>query len=330
MSWVYRRPFRPQQKRKLTPSLFTAVTGDQTISPSLVSQLLAGVDPAITTGNVNLTPSLVSQLLAAVDPAVTTGNVNLTPSLVSQLLAGVDPAVTTGNVNLSPSLVSQLLAGVDPALTSNINLSPSLVSQLLAGVAPALTTGNVNLTPSLVSQLLAGVDPAITSNVNLVPSLVSQLLAGVAPSLTTGNVNLSPSLVSQLLAGVAPTLTGGSLISIAAGFDIARFYRANETPYFDIYSDYYDTQLDPLLVLVVGLPRSVGIGFRTVEAWETASGHFALPVVPRHPLAKKEAIEFVFVAWDANKGDTQAVLTTAINAALTAAGYTRPNGVAIT
>lgn len=197
-------------------------------------------------------------------------------------------------------------------------ITPSLVSQLLAGVDPAITTGNVNLVPSLVTQLFAAVDPAITTgNVNLSPSLVSQLLAGVDPALTTGNVNLSPSLVSQLLAGVDPTITGGSQISIAAGFDIARFYRHNISG-------------DERLVLVVGLPRSVGKGFRADESWETASGHFALPVVPRHPVSKEDAIDFVFTAWDTNKTDTQAVLTTAINSALTSAGYTRPNGVAIT
>ena len=273
MSWVYRRPSWPQQRRKLTPSLFSSASAAQEITPSLVSQLLAGVEPAITTGNVNLSPSLVSQLLAGVDPTLTTGNVNLSPSLVSQLLAGVDPAITTGNVNLSPSLVSQLLAGV----------------------APTITTGNVNLTPSLVSQLLAG----------------------VAPAITTGNVNLSPSLVSQLLAGVAPLVTGGSTFSIDTGFDIARFYRHNISG-------------DQRLVLVVGLPRSVGKGFRADESWDTVSGHFALPVIPRHPVAKKDATDFVFSAWDANKNASQATLTTAINSALTNAGYTRPNGVAIT
>lgn len=119
-------------------------------------------------------------------------------------------------------------------------------------------------------------------------------------------------------------------VSIAAGFDIARFYRGRETPYFDIYTDHYSSRLEPLLVLVVGLSRTAGKGFGSDEAWETASGHFALPVVPRHPASKKDAIDAVFTAWDTNKTDTQAVLTAAINAALTTAGYTRPQGVAIT
>ena len=356
-------------------------TAGQDITPTLVSQLLAGVDPAVTS-NFDVSPSLESQLLAGVDPVITTGNVDLSPSLESQLLAGVDPVITTGNVDLSPSLVSQLLAGVDPALTSNVNLSPALESQLLAGVDPAITTGNVNLSPSLVSQPLAGVDPALTTgNVNIVPSLVSQLLAGVAPALsveltpslvsqllagvdpaiTTGNVNLSPSLVSQLLAGVDPAVSGDdttitpSLVSqllagvaptvtsninivptlvsqlltaidallvtndgsIIAGFDIARFYRHNISG-------------DERLVLVVGLPRSTGKGYRADESWDTASGHFALPNDPRHPIAKSYAVLTVFDAWDTNKNASQATLTSAINAALTARGYTRPNGVAIT
>ncbi len=288
--------------------------GDQILSPALVSQLIAGVAPAITTGNVDLAPSLESQLLAGIDPAVTS-NVNLAPSLESQLLTGVAPAVTTGNVNLSPALVSQLLAGVDPALS--IDVTPALESQLLAGVDPAVTTGNVNLSPALESQLLAGVAPTVTTgNVNLVLSLVSQLLAGVAPAITTVNLDLSPELVSQLLEGIDPAVGGGEH-SLAPGFDIARFYRRNISG-------------SELLVLVVGTPRSVAKGFRADESWDHISGHFALPAEPRHPEAKKEAIGQVITAWDANKTASQAVLTAALNAALITAGYTRPHGAPIT
>ena len=197
----------------------------------------------------------------------------------------------------------------------SIDLTPSLVSQLLAGVDPALTTGNVNLVPSLVSQLLAGVDPVVANvtGLDITPSLVSQLLAGVAPALS---IDIAPSLVSQLLTAIDAILVTNAP-SITAGFDIARFYRHNISG-------------DERLVLVVGLPRSVGKGFRADESWETVSGHFALPNDPRHPIAKSFATLTVFGAWDANKTDTQATLTTAVNAALTARGYTRPNGVAIT
>ncbi len=295
-----------------TPTLHEAAAGAQTISPSLVTQLLAGVDPAL---SIDVKPALESQLLAGVDPAVTS-NANIVPSLISQLLAGVDPAITAGNVNLSPSLVSQLLAGVDPTVTSNSDIVPSLVSQLLAGVDPAITAGNVNLSPSLVSQLLAGVDPAVSSGVqDLTPSLVSQLLAGVDPAVTS-NINIVPTLVTQLLTAIDALLVTNDG-SIIAGFDIARFYRHNISG-------------DERLILVVGLPRSTGKGFRADESWDTASGHFALPNDPRHPIAKSYAVLTVFDAWDNNKNASQATLTAAVNAALTARGYTRPNGVAIT
>ena len=173
-----------------------------------------------------------------------------------------------------------------------------------------------DITPSLVSQLLAGVDPALTTgNVNLTPALVSQLLAGVAPAITTGNVNLTPSLVRQLLAGVAPTITPGVAISLV-GSDVARFYRHNISG-------------DERLILVVGFPRGTASGFGRAETWDVVSGAFALPAVPRYPASKKDAMNFVFTAWDSNKTDTQAVLTAALNSALITAGYTRPDGKAI-
>lgn len=178
----------------LTLQVSTGAAAGQEITPALVTQLLAGVDPAL---SIDITPALESQLLAGVAPQV---DLNLAPALESQLLAGVAPAITTGNVNLSPALESQLLAGVDPQV--DLNLTVSLVSQLLAGVDPAITTGNVNLSPALVSQLLAGVDPTLSG-----------------PEIT-------PALVTQLLAGVDPAVGGGEH-SLAPGFDIARFYRHN-------------------------------------------------------------------------------------------------------
>ena len=112
--------------------------------------------------------------------------------------------------------------------------------------------------------------------------------------------------------------------AISAGYDTARFYRRNTTPYLDVYTDFYDTQSDPVLVLSLGLVNSPKEG----NPWQVASGHFAIPnqgIVAE----KAAAILIIATAWTNNKTQPIATLLAAINSALTTEGYTRPNGAAI-
>lgn len=112
---------------------------------------------------------------------------------------------------------------------------------------------------------------------------------------------------------------------ITNGYDNVRFYRRNTTPYSDVYTDFYDTQGDPVLVLSLGLVNTAGDG----NTWQVASGHFAIPnqgVVAE----KAAAVVVVTNSWNTNKNEPIATLLSAINSALTTEGYTRPDGVAIT
>ena len=88
--------------------------------------------------------------------------------------------------------------------------------------------------------------------------------------------------------------------------NVVRFYRLGATQF----------------VLVQGLPRSGGKGYRTDESWATASGKFNDPT--------SSAMSAVKSVWVANKAANDATLTSLVNTALTSAGFTRPDGSVIT
>lgn len=102
----------------------------------------------------------------------------------------------------------------------------------------------------------------------------------------------------------------------SSGVDKCRFYRLTTTP--------------AILVLVLGTNRSTDVGYRSLgEAWETASGVFALPNTRRHPTEKQVCIQKMKSVWDDFSTASQSDFTTAMNLALNQAAYTQEDGSAV-
>ena len=92
------------------------------------------------------------------------------------------------------------------------------------------------------------------------------------------------------------------------GIDNCRFYRLTTTP--------------AILVLVIGTNRGTDVGYSSLgEAWETASGVFALPGTRGHPFEKNICIRKMNQVWTDFETDTQSNFTTAMNLALNQAAY---------
>ncbi len=102
-----------------------------------------------------------------------------------------------------------------------------------------------------------------------------------------------------------------------SGIDNCRFYRLTTTP--------------NILVLVIGTNRGTDTGFSSLgEAWETASGVFALPGTRGHPEEKNVCVRKMRPVWDDYASVSQADFTTAMNLALNQVGYLTAAGAAIT
>ena len=103
----------------------------------------------------------------------------------------------------------------------------------------------------------------------------------------------------------------------SSGLDDCRFYRLTTTP--------------AILTLVLGTNRGTDSGFIAPgEAWETASGVFALPNTRRHPFEKNICIRKMSQVWTDFETDTQANFTTAMNLALNQAAYKTAAGGTMT
>ena len=114
-------------------------------------------------------------------------------------------------------------------------------------------------------------------------------------------------------------------------------YLVDHAPRYSDGSGHYDTCQfyrntgSTNLILVVGVDRNAAVGFPPLgEPWETASGTFSLPGTRRYPKEKNVCIEKTAQAWTDFQSDTQANLTTAMNAALNQAAYQQEDGSAVT
>lgn len=112
------------------------------------------------------------------------------------------------------------------------------------------------------------------------------------------------------------SLTDSRVIYDASAIDNCRFYRLTTTP--------------AILVLVLGTNRGTDTGYPSLgEAWETASGVFAIPNTRSHPDEKNVCVRKMKPVWDDYSTDTQANFTTAMNLALNQVGYLTAAGGAI-
>ena len=101
-----------------------------------------------------------------------------------------------------------------------------------------------------------------------------------------------------------------------SGIDNCRFYRLTTTP--------------TILVLVLGTNRGTDTGFSSLgEAWQTASGVFAIPGTRGHPFEKNVCVRKMKPVWDEFSTSSQSDFTTKMNLALNQTGYLTAAGGAI-
>ena len=327
----------PPLTQRLAVSFAPVVTTSYTMTPGLTQRLAATFAPVVTTGSVALTPPLTQMALQTYALTVTTGPVTLTPPLTQrlavtfapevtqvqaltppltqQLAVMFAPEVTTGPVALTPDLTQRLAVSFAPVVTlsgGDQTLTLGLTVNLAATFAPTVTTGAVALTPGLTQQLAVTFAPSVTTFQPITPPLTQRLAVTFAPTVTTGAVTVTLELVQRLAVTFPPFVTGGTL-DLTAGHDTARFYRLGADRF----------------ALAVGLGRGGATPYQGREGWAPASGRFVVPL-GRAPTPDDEATEYARTAWDDNKNENDATLYAAVNAALTAAGYTDSAGGEIT
>ncbi len=253
-----------------------------------------------------VTPSEVAVTVTVPTPSLTAA-ATLEPATVA-VVAAVPTPTTGGSGIVSPAVVATVTAVPTPDIAAASTVTPSEVATTIT-VPTATVLGGAAVTPTTIDMQAEVRQATATAAALVAPSTVAGVIA--VPTATIDvelNAFVSPARVVLTIAVPQVTLANFH-ISLTGGYDIGRFYRNGASKF----------------ILVTGIARSGGVGYRTTEGWETVSGRFAVPVN-----LKAQVVSAVAATWLANTATDSGTLTTLVNADLNAAGYRRPNGSAIT
>jgi hypothetical protein len=207
-----------------------------------------------------------------------------------------------------------LTVAVEPTGVPSQSITPAAAAITVSAPGPTITTGAVTLSPAAAAITVTGPAPTVTTSYSVTPAAAAITVTAPAPTVALPSAEPQTLTVAAAVITVtAPEPVVFPTQNLTLGYDTARFYRLGNTR----------------LALAVGLSRSGANPYRRSESWAPASGAFALPTAPP-PTPSNLATEYVASTWVAGKDDDDATLTAAINARLTAVGYTRPDGSAIT
>ena len=192
MSWVYRRPSDPRQRRRLVPPATRGVQ-DQTIDGVLFTRA-----PTFPTGQVDLQ---LNGVLFAQAPTFPTGSVNLQVNGVTFTRAPTFPA---GQINLQ--LNGILFAQAPTFPTGAVNAQPVTLTGVLFTRAPTFPAGS--LSAVLAGVLFTKAPTFPTGAVNAQPVTLTGVLFTRAPTFPTGQINLR---LNGVLFTRAPTFATGQI-----------------------------------------------------------------------------------------------------------------------
>ncbi len=197
MSWVYRRPSDPRQRRHLVPPA-TRGAQAQTIDGVLFTRA-----PTFPTGQVDLR---LNGVLFTRAPTFAAGQINLQ---LNGVLFAQAPTFPTGDVQPQPVTLNGVLftrAPTFPAGSISLQLNGVLFTR-----APTFATGQVNLQLNGILFTRAGVFP--TGAVNAQPVTLNGVLFTRAPTFPVGDVSLAggDQTINGVLFAKAPTFPTGQI-----------------------------------------------------------------------------------------------------------------------
>ncbi len=209
------RAVAPTEKARVSFIEFSApenASGDQTLSPPLVTRSKTIYALTVTPGAVTVNPPLTTRTRSLFAPTI---GQSVNPPLVTRSRALFEPTVTVGEVTVSPPLVTRSKSLYAPTVSQgSTNLAVPLVTRSKSLFAPTVTPGSVTISPDLLTRSKALYAPTITTGaVTISPPLVSRGRALYSPSIAVGSVTISPPLLTRSKSLYAPAVVGDGTIS---------------------------------------------------------------------------------------------------------------------
>ena len=296
------------QKVRIVSILRAATSGETDTSGLMVVKLWNDLTTATPTESIEAEWSMPSNTVVAVD----VGTFGRTGSSDAQTFWVFRDDISSASffqpileIAVTPATVAATVAVPTPTIIVAAGVTPGVVAVVATVPTPVLVVPAVGSPATVVTVAAVPTPTVAASSINVVPGVVISVITVPTPSpiITAG---VTPATVITVVA--VPTPVGRWFYSLKAGYDNARFFRNGAEQF----------------ILVTGLSRNAAAGFKTTENWVPASGRFAVPVT-----FKEQAVSDTQATWVANKAADDATLLALVNTALTAAGFTRPDGSTI-
>ena len=288
-----------------TPTIHAAAT----VTPPAVELdvPVAGVSVDIPTihAAATVTPATVAATVAVPAPSVA-AEATVTPATVAAAVT-VDTPDIAAEATVTPAAVTSTVTVPTPVASAGTVVQPAAVTATVTVPTPVASgAASATVTPATVAATVTVPTPTIGTPGTVTPATVTATVTVPTPTISVPSVIVQPAAVTSTVTVPAPTFA--NFYYAYTGFDIGRFYRKSTDQF----------------ILVVGLGRSAGLGYRRNEGWEQCSGRFAVPAGFR-----ERAMDAAQTTWVANKATDSSSLATLVNTALHDAGYRRPNGAPI-
>lgn len=207
----------------------------------------------------------------------------------------------------TPSAISATVTVPQPSIQAGVVVTPATVVATVAVPQPS-ASGGVFVTPSAVVVATSVPQPGVN-----VPTVVSASVVSVVAAVPAAAAEVSATAKPMVIAVAVdvPAALARAGAAIVRAKDYGVFQRIN-------------TRLH-----IARIRRSLRRGFAPDEGWEVVSDIFLFDGDPTSTASHDQAMAAVAQVWADHQGSDAATLKAAINDALNAFGFRRPDGTTL-
>lgn len=246
----------------------------------------------------------IATTVAVPQPTITVP-ATATPATIASTVA-VPTAAPAGAAKATPPAVAVVVAVPQAGVAADQAATPATVAASVVLPQPAVAAGST--VAASVVGVVVGVPAAtavVADNQVVTPQTIGVVAAVPVVAVARG-ATVSAAVIA-VTTSIPKALARAGALLIAAR-ELGQFQRINQRLH------------------LARVRRSLRRGFQTGEGWERVSDVFVFDDDDASDGSFDQAMAAVVQAWADHQGDDEATLTTAINTALDAFGFRRPDG----
>lgn len=188
----------------------SAPSGDQNITPAVITATATMQQPTLLPGIVTLTPSVITATVTMQQPVEI---LFLTPAVITVSTTLDQPTVLPGTRTLTPAVITATATMQQPTLLpGSVSLTPSVINAVATLQQPTVTT-SITVTPDFINAAATTQQPTITASKTLTPAVITATATAQQPTLLPGSVTLTPVVITATATVQQPTVIGAGAAS---------------------------------------------------------------------------------------------------------------------